>query len=59
MEDPYSIEYFLKEQPQCIDLTGDALENAYQKWLHDIYLEMQADDAISRMKEQDNTDGNV
>ena len=56
-EDPFGIEVFLFEQPQCKDLTGQALEEAYEKWLYYIYQEMKADEELSRMKEMnDNND---
>jgi hypothetical protein len=53
MEDPFGIEVFLFEQPQCKDLDGQALEEAYQKWLFDVYQELKADIELSRMKDME------
>ena len=53
MEEPFSMDDFLQDQPQCKELTGERLEIAYQQWLEDIYNEMQADSQLSRSKETD------
>jgi hypothetical protein len=56
MSDPFSMEAFLEEQPQCKELTGERLEIAYQRWLDDIYNELRADSQIALMKEQNDWD---
>jgi uncharacterized iron-regulated protein len=56
MSDLFSMEAFLKEQPQCNELTGEKLEIAYQRWLDDIYNELMADSVLARMKEQNDWD---
>jgi len=53
MENPFSEEAFLADQPQCKDLTGDEFEEAYDKWLFDIYQELRADSELSRMKDME------
>jgi hypothetical protein len=53
MAEPFSMDDFLQDQPQCKELTGERLEIAYQQWLEDIYNEMKADSQLSRSKETD------
>lgn len=54
MAEPFSMDDFLQDQPQCKELTGERLEIAYQQWLEDIYNELKADSQIALMKEQNN-----
>lgn len=56
MAEPFSLEDFLQDQPQCKELTGERLDLAYNQWLNDIYNELKADEQLSRMKNQINFD---
>ena len=42
MVEPFSLEDFLQDQPQCKELTGERLDIAYAQWLEDIYNELTA-----------------
>ena len=53
MEDLYSLEAFLREQPQCKELTGDALENAYERWLYDLHREIEAERWLKNQQERE------
>lgn len=59
MTEPFSIEDFFQDQPQCKELTGERLDIAYNQWLEDIYNELKADEQLSRMKDQINFDYDV
>ena len=52
MTEPFSLEDFLQDQPQCKELTGERLEIAYQQWLYDIYNELRADRELAIYKDQ-------
>lgn len=52
MTEPFSLEDFLQDQPQCKELTGERLDIAYNQWLEDIYNELKADSELARIKDQ-------
>jgi len=56
MAEPFSLEDFFQDQPQCKELTGERLDIAYNQWLEDIYNELKADEQLSRIKDQMNFD---
>lgn len=57
MIEPFSMEDFLQDQPQCKELTGERLTIAYNQWLEDIINELKA---LRREKELNfNTENNV
>lgn len=53
MTEPFSLEDFLQDQPQCKELTGERLYIAYNQWLEDIYNELKAQAQWEQYRERD------